>query len=481
MDLRPQIDLAEVVMNRAINGGGCWCGNVDLEPLRPDYATCPNCGTVVYTEPYDRAVYATGEAGSFYDDSYWQHHVPEVLGLPELELRARLDLPERAVFQLEKILCHLPPGARVLELGCGAGSLTYLLQHAGFRVTGLELGPAAIALARSRFGVEVVRGPLEAWPTDERFDAIVGIDVLEHLPDPVGTLEACLERLEDDGLIFLQTPCYRGEGAEWQMLLPGEHLFLFTTQSVERLLDTVGCRFVNVEDSLFPHDMWVAASPREVLETRPDPLAEVSPIALALIDARSEAQQLVADRNEIDVDRQAKAVVVERLEGELAGVRADQQAKQELLDAQHGELADLRRDQHSKAELIDRLDGELIAVRGEHMARGELIDRLSRDLEQVRADQQAKEDAIQQLDAILRQRASELESAWRQQREVEAALQGKEATAQTAYAQLEQRTAELHNTESELGRTRHELATVRADRFFRFGTMIRSWLGKNRR
>ena len=54
-------------------------------------------------------------------------YVPERLGLPRLEERARSDLSERAVFHLERILERLAPGGRILELGCGAGSLTYLL------------------------------------------------------------------------------------------------------------------------------------------------------------------------------------------------------------------------------------------------------------------------------------------------------------------------------------------------------------------
>ncbi len=520
---RPQIDSPKVVVSRAIDSGCCWCGADDRDDLRSDYAQCQACSTVIYTEPYDRAAYASGEAGSFYDDRYWSQHVPEVLGLPRLEQRARADLPERAVFQLEKVLRYLAPGARILELGCGAGSLTYLLQQAGFIAQGLELGPSAIELARSRFGLEMVRGPLEVLPTEGRFDAIVAIDVLEHLPDPLATMTNCVQRLEDDGLLFLQTPCYRGEGADWHMLLPREHLFLFTPSSVERLLDAVGCRSVTVEDSLFPHDMWVVASPQQMLEARADPLAGLTPIALALIDARAETLQLGEDRDGIDADRQAKAVVVERLAAELEAVRVDQQAKQILVDRQHDELGKLKQDQHAKqalvdrqhdeleklkqdqhakqvlvdrqydeleklrrdqqakARLIDRLDDELTAIRDDHEARGELVERLSLEIEQVRADQQAKEDAIQQLDSILRQRQAELESAWNGQRVVEAALQDKEATAQAAYAQLEQQTSELQNTESQLAEMRQQLAILRADPLFRLGELIRALLGRKRR
>ena len=213
----------------------CACGVSEPEQFRPGYGRCARCGTLVFLGPYDadRYLKASDDPSSFYGRDYWEKRVPEVHGLPRLEERARTDLAERSLFFLEKILRYVEPGQSVLELGCAHGGLTFLLRRAGFEAAGLEMSPWLIAWARERFGIVVHRGPVEKLEPDMCFDAIVAIDVLEHLPDPLGTLRACRERLLPDGRVILQTPCYREEGPDWQMFLPDEHLFLFTADSVE--------------------------------------------------------------------------------------------------------------------------------------------------------------------------------------------------------------------------------------------------------
>ncbi|MCP3959535.1 MAG: methyltransferase domain-containing protein [bacterium] len=401
---------------------GCWCGVSDLEPLRPDYGRCRSCGTVVFTQPWDPVDYADGTG--FYGDRYWRRHVPEVLGLPGLEERARADLPERDVYHLARLLDHLEPGGRVLELGCGAGSLTYLLGLAGFASEGLELAPAAIELSRRHFGIVVHEGPIENLPAGASWNAVVAVDVLEHLADPLATLEHCRRRLAEDGKLCLQTPCYRDDGQGWEMLLPREHLYLFTEGSVQELLRRAGFRGVEVTGSLFPHDMWVVASPEAELGRRPEPLAGVTPVAVALIDAYGGLARTLDERDAIDADRRAKERDVEALRSELGTVRADQRAKEHLLGRQHQELrqaredqglkgelidhlssqlVDLREDQQAKEELIDRLGSELGETRADQLEKAELIERLSTDLESARGDQQAKEELIDRLDVELHQ------------------------------------------------------------------------------
>ena len=38
--------------------------------------------------------------------------------------------------------------------------------------------------------------------------SIALMDVLEHLPDPAGTMRRCLDLLKPDGVLIIQTPCY---------------------------------------------------------------------------------------------------------------------------------------------------------------------------------------------------------------------------------------------------------------------------------
>ena len=84
--------------------------------------------------------------------------------------------------------------------------------------------------------------------------------MLEHLKDPLDTARRCADLLAPDGVLLLQTPCYRGEGPDWSMFQEDEHVHLFTEESIRLLLERAGFQEMRVERSLFPYDMWVAAS-----------------------------------------------------------------------------------------------------------------------------------------------------------------------------------------------------------------------------
>jgi SAM-dependent methyltransferase len=338
----------------------CWCGETAREPLGDDYARCGGCGTLVYDRPYSPEDYRSpdGETG-FYGRAYWERHVPHVLGMPGLAERARTDPPDRAVYYLRRILEHVAPGSSVLEVGCAPGSLTYLLEHAGFAAVGLEIAQATVDFARERFGVPVRRGPIEEAGTPGGFDAIVAIDVLEHLTHPLETLAACARGLRGPGLLLLQTPCYRGEGADWEMLVPREHLYLYAEDSIRRLLGAAGFAAVEVSASLYAHDMWVAAAREAPLTRRSDPEAGVSPIGLALLDAYAAREQVIRELEDVRRDQASKEALIARISRELEDVRADQTAKEELIARVDAELVAVRADQSAKERVIERLEREL--------------------------------------------------------------------------------------------------------------------------
>jgi SAM-dependent methyltransferase len=132
------------------------------------------------------------------------------------------------------------PGGRLLELGCAYG---FFLQEAKrhFEVAGIELAEEPAAHAR-RSGLDVTSGIADA-PTLARlgrFDAIVLLDVIEHLPDPHATLALCTEHLAPGGIIVLTTgdfasPPARLLGSGWRLMTPPQHLWFFTPESMRRL------------------------------------------------------------------------------------------------------------------------------------------------------------------------------------------------------------------------------------------------------
>ena len=82
-------------------------------------------------------------------------------------------------------LSGLPVGACVVDLGCGSGVFTNVLQRHGYRCTGVDLSPKLIAIAREKYsGIEFHVGDIEHLPfADGSFDGVLLSGVLHHLPD----------------------------------------------------------------------------------------------------------------------------------------------------------------------------------------------------------------------------------------------------------------------------------------------------------
>ncbi len=86
---------------------------------------------------------------------------------------------------LEELGGRLRAGARILDLGCGAGvPAAAWLVDAGFEVTGVDVSDVQIERARSLVpGATFIRADMATWSTAaESFDAVVSLYALIHVP-----------------------------------------------------------------------------------------------------------------------------------------------------------------------------------------------------------------------------------------------------------------------------------------------------------
>jgi SAM-dependent methyltransferase len=100
-----------------------------------------------------------------------------------------------------------PKKARILEVGCGTGHNLAMLKKFG-TVEASELDPSARALSTKRLGREVKEATLPDLSMFERnaYDLVALLDVLEHVPDDLGSLKAINKRLKPGGALLLTVP-----------------------------------------------------------------------------------------------------------------------------------------------------------------------------------------------------------------------------------------------------------------------------------
>jgi SAM-dependent methyltransferase len=180
------------------------CGGPDARPsylgrgryrdFEYTYLACAACSSL-FIDPMP------GDAllDVMYDPVYLDEHYAAVLqGCPQdPEMATEL---ERAV----RWLTEARPGARVLDVGCGAGSFLTTAKSAGLVPEGYERLAATARVAEQTSAVRVHSGALTSLTPG--YDAIHLADVLEHLPRPVELLTTMAHLLVPGGIVVARGP-----------------------------------------------------------------------------------------------------------------------------------------------------------------------------------------------------------------------------------------------------------------------------------
>ena len=99
-------------------------------------------------------------------------------------------------------------GVRVLDVGCGGGLLCEALARAGATVTGIDLAPGMIEVARLHAAEQGLDITYKVTPVEEiggEFDVVTCMEMLEHVPDPAKMTATLATLVKPGGALFVST------------------------------------------------------------------------------------------------------------------------------------------------------------------------------------------------------------------------------------------------------------------------------------
>lgn len=170
------------------------------------------------------------------------------------------------------------PTGRLLDVGAGIGTFLAIARDHGWAVEGTEVSTTAITRAWELNAIAIRPGTLERAAPPGPYDVISLWHVLEHVPDPPGTLRVCHALLRDGGTIILAMPndgdaawsltalgnlvrrvLGRPPAARYEQLRPGveSHIQHFSRDAVKGLLAEAGFTVERIDvDDASPERRW---------------------------------------------------------------------------------------------------------------------------------------------------------------------------------------------------------------------------------
>jgi SAM-dependent methyltransferase len=160
----------------------------------------------------------------------------------------------------------VPPGERVLDMGCGAGRHAFEMYRRGADVIAFDQDADELAGVREIFqamrdkgevpqGAEadVKEGDALSLPfADHEFDRIVAAEVLEHIPADIQAIQELARVLRPGGTIALSVPRWLPEAVCWQLSddyhsAPGGHIRIYTDKELVTKAENAGLTYQGTE------------------------------------------------------------------------------------------------------------------------------------------------------------------------------------------------------------------------------------------
>jgi 2-polyprenyl-3-methyl-5-hydroxy-6-metoxy-1,4-benzoquinol methylase len=335
-----------------------------------------------------------------------------------------------------RVVDLVPESSSVLEFGCATGYMSDVLtRRKGCRVTGIELDPEAAAEASS-YCERVIVGDaetldLEEHLGDERFEAVLFADVLEHLREPGRLLRRVRPFVAQEGVVIASIPNvahasvrrsllagrfrYRARG-----LLDETHLRFFTRDSIRDLFEENGyivthwfrvvapageselaedARGAPAVDDFLARDPEATTYQFVVRAVPSDAGAQLAAVRSLLEEAEAELEELRGLPEELG----QRASEVEAVRAELEAVRAELEAELQALRRAHE--AQARHLVSERLAFADQFEGEIEPLRDEIEWRKGVMEAQEKELAMVKQSRSLRyTEPLRRIAAIVRRR-----------------------------------------------------------------------------
>ena len=233
---------------------------------------CRRCGLVYINPRPTAAEYEDFHVESFLKERHGISNAGDIVGKVEGN-----DLKMKSAV-LEFIRPALRSGVRVLDVGCGFGTLLHLIKKEipDARVEGIELATVDVEVAKRFYNLDLFAGSLakyvETHP-ETRFDLIVLHHTFEHFPEPRAELARMKRLFAPGGVIYIGVPDIMDIRKRPEIFFQLGHPYSYSPASLRKMLAAEGLAVVAWNpDAAFPGGMEVLAEPSP--PTRPEVPAE---------------------------------------------------------------------------------------------------------------------------------------------------------------------------------------------------------------
>lgn len=147
-----------------------------------------------------------------------------------------------------RLVSKFASGGSILDVGCAEGKFLWALPGEAWEKTGVEFEESVVELVKERIpDLKLFQGPLEKAELDDAaFDVVTFWHVLEHVTDPISTLERVARLLKKGGYLIVSCPNLESFQAHWfrhhwyAFSDVPRHLYHFSPQSLNLMLERSG-------------------------------------------------------------------------------------------------------------------------------------------------------------------------------------------------------------------------------------------------